>query len=981
MRRPILLLAWAWLLVGCPGQSVVGGPVDGGASDLGADLGSTDVGPADTGPVDTGPADVGSDTGPTRCVRNDECSDNELGLRVCDLPMGRCVACSPTADTCPAGQFCDGATYRCAPGCRNDEGCAASAADGGVGGADGGTSTPRCDVTARRCVACLTDNHCPAGLVCAGNQCVPGCNATQPCPSGRACCDGACVNPQDNTAHCGGCGMVCAVANGAATCTAGSCAVASCAGSFGDCDTMAANGCETDTATSAAHCGACGRACAARANAGVTCAAGACVYACDAGFADCDGDPSNGCEVDTRSAPANCGMCGRACVAANGTASCTAGACGVGACNAGFADCDADATNGCEVDTRASLTHCGACGTLCPTPPNAAPTCSAGACGLACNPGFGNCDAMAANGCEVDTRVTVAHCGGCGTVCPARPNSAPTCVAGACGFLCSAGFADCDGSAANGCEVTLATSDLHCGRCGNACEPGAACAAGTCAARPAGDGRDGELVVTDVYDLGTRTRNGRTAADAVSYPVSAIAGAEVRVGGAPSGGLATGDEVVVMNLRGTATAFAAVGRWETRIVLGVAGDTVRLDRPLTAVFGNVSNADLAGQTIVAQRVPQYTRVIVRSGGRLTPGGFDGARGGVLWLRASERVTVEAGGAIDADAQGFRGGAAGDGTGTGGRGGECYAGAGGNGGASGATGQPGGGNGDAAPTPSAGGRCAGGGGGDGTGNSDDGAGGGGGGGYGGGGGGGGGGTGCGADGSGGGTGGATDVPGGGGGASTCNPADMARGGNGGNAGSAGSTAISGSTAAPPYLAGAAGVGAIGGGGGGGSTGNYYGGGGGGGGGLAGDAEFAAILLGSAGGGGGGSAFAAAGGAGGNGGGVVTLISPRIEVATTARISANGASGVVIVPRNRGACGGAGSGGSIRLRAQALELTGSVSATGGAPVRSGGSGGGGGGVGRVRVEFATVNGQARGSAGATTALSTRVTPAPGSVGAGI
>jgi hypothetical protein len=37
--------------------------------------------------------------------------------------------------------------------------------------------------------------------------------------------------------------------------------------------------------------------------------------------------------------------------------------------------------------------------------------------------------------------------------------------------------------------------------------------------------------------------------------------------------------------------------------------------------------------------------------------------------------------------------------------------------------------------------------------------------------------------------------------------------------------------------------------------------------------------------------------------------------------------------------------------------------------------------VRAEFATVNGQDRGTAGATTALAARVTPPPGSVGAGL
>ncbi len=991
MRRLTYGVVGVWLLAACSGSSVVGGPEDGAVADTGVDSG-TDLGVADTGPADVGmdapvdvapdaPADVPVDTGPSRCTRNEDCRGNELGLNACDVASGRCVACSPADDTCPAGQYCDGATFRCAPGCRNDEGCAPGVGtDGGVA-PDAGTATPRCNVSTRTCVACVRDEHCPAGLVCAGNQCVAGCNSTQPCPGGQACCEGACVETASNTAHCGACGTRCNVANAAPVCAMGRCTVGMCTGAFRDCDNDPSNGCEVDAASSVAHCGGCGMACGARPNATARCTEGACAYSCAEGFADCDNDPSNGCEVDTRTSTAHCGACGTACNAANATATCTMGVCGLGVCNAGFGNCDNNAANGCEVDTRTSTAHCGACGTTCTTGDNATATCAAGMCGVACATGFGNCDNNAANGCEVDTRSSVAHCGACGTACPMRPNSTPVCAASACGIVCATGFGDCDSNAANGCETDTRTSDAHCGACGNACAVGSACVAGVCTVRPAGDGRDGELVVTDTYDLAARTRAGRTVADAVSFPVTAIANDSVTVTGTPGTGLAAGDEVLVINLRGTATAFANVGRWETGLVASVSGTTVRLVAPLTGTFGATSNGDLAGQVIVLQRVPQYTRVIVRNGGRLTTGAFDGTRGGVLWLKASERVTVEAGGAIDTDARGFRGGAAGGGDGTGGRGGECYALAGGNGGATTQVGQPGAGNGDGAATPGPAGRCAGGGGGDGTGNSDDGAGGGGGGGHGGGGGGGGGGSGCGADGSAGGLGGTTGIAAGGGGASTCNPGDSSRGGNGGNAGAAGGTATSNSTPAPPYLAGAAGTGATSGQGGGGTTGTYYGGGGGGGGGLVGDSAFGVIVLGSGGAGGGGSAFATPGGAGGAGGGVVSLVSPRIEVAAMGRISANGANGEVISPRNRGGCGGSGAGGSVRLRASALTLMGTVSAQGAGPVRSGGSGGGGGGVGRVRAEFETVNGQARGSSGANTALGTQFSPAPGSTGAGI
>jgi len=66
--------------------------------------------------------------------------------------------------------------------------------------------------------------------------------------------------------------------------------------------------------------------------------------------------------------------------------------------------------------------------------------------------------------------------------CPMRANATSTCNAGNCGFVCSAGFQDCDGSPANGCEVNLATDTNHCGVCGNLCGDGNECTFDNCGA-------------------------------------------------------------------------------------------------------------------------------------------------------------------------------------------------------------------------------------------------------------------------------------------------------------------------------------------------------------------------------------------------------------------------------------------------------------------------------------------------------------------
>ena len=59
---------------------------------------------------------------------------------------------------------------------------------------------------------------------------------------------------------------------------------------------------------------------------------------------------------------------------------------------------------------------------------------------------------------------TLANCGACGRTC----GSNQRCGAGGC--RCEADFADCDGDAANGCEVRV-TSPATCGGCGGATCP------------------------------------------------------------------------------------------------------------------------------------------------------------------------------------------------------------------------------------------------------------------------------------------------------------------------------------------------------------------------------------------------------------------------------------------------------------------------------------------------------------------------------
>ncbi|MBI5515579.1 MAG: hypothetical protein HY909_17495 [Deltaproteobacteria bacterium] len=485
MRFTTILVPLVPLLVACSDSA---GVVQNPPTDSGMDAAPLDSSPGpdrapedsvrmdttapDTAPQDTAVAvDSAADTAEAafRCGADGDCAGNPGGA-VCDTATGRCVGCVTTRDTCPAGQYCVASSGTCAPGCADDRGCAG----------DAGARGARCDPMTHGCVECVADEHCPAGRLCVGSVCVAGCTAARACPSGQSCCGGACVDPLANTAHCGRCDNRCMVPNATPACMNGTCAVGMCAAPFGDCDAMAANGCETDTRASAAHCGGCGMACAARSNAATSCAGGACAYACATGFADCDTMPANGCEADTRSSAAHCGGCGRACMPPNATGACVDGAC-TARCDAGFGDCDRNVTNGCETDTRASASHCGMCGVACPSRPNALPACAAGRCALLCVAGFADCNGDEVDGCEVDTRTAAAHCGGCGRSCAAVPGATATCVGSVCGSVCDAGLADCDMMAANGCETDTRTSAAHCGRCGVACAAGSACTAGACA--------------------------------------------------------------------------------------------------------------------------------------------------------------------------------------------------------------------------------------------------------------------------------------------------------------------------------------------------------------------------------------------------------------------------------------------------------------------------------------------------------------------
>ena len=422
-----------------------------------------------------GRCEVGSCTGSSRdcdmnaangCETDTQSNINHCGGcgRVCPSPPHASGTC--TAGSC--GFVCDEGYADCngVP----EDGCEA----------DLNADPTNCGRCMNRCALSGGVASCNAG------QCAVG-----RCADDQADCDGdpsnGCeTNTRTSTVHCGRCGNMCPTpANGTPACSAGVCGIGRCNEGFGDCDGLAANGCETETRRDVSNCGACGRACSVP-NASPSCTNGVCgIGMCAPGYADCNGDPADGCEVNTGTSADHCGACGARCIVPNGSAACAAGVCRVGNCNTGFADCNGRVTDGCETPVNFDADNCGRCGNVCPTPSAGSRVCRAGTCVIgSCQSGTEDCDMNAGNGCETQVLTDLNNCGACGRRCPTPPNAVPSCTGGVCGILrCNAGWADCDGQLSNGCETNI-TLPANCGRCGNACSfanAGATCNAGVCA--------------------------------------------------------------------------------------------------------------------------------------------------------------------------------------------------------------------------------------------------------------------------------------------------------------------------------------------------------------------------------------------------------------------------------------------------------------------------------------------------------------------
>ncbi|MBN1655662.1 MAG: hypothetical protein JXA30_17995 [Deltaproteobacteria bacterium] len=362
--------------------------------------------------------------------------------------------------------------------CEQDQ-CVIVQCDTGYGNCDGdvanGCETPL--DTLKDCGEC--DRSCD-GLSCAGGVC-----SELSCGPGLGDCnedpDDGCETSLATLTDCGFCGHQCAIINASARCEDGRCEFVDCRSGFGDCDDDLSNGCETPLNT-LTDCGECGNTCDAS-NGEASCAGGRCsTTSCDEGYADCNGDSSDGCETSLRSLE-HCGSCddeAKCGPLENATATCESGTCEIDECDEGYDDCDDEPLNGCETALNTNQ-NCGECRKPCGFP-NAVTSCETGVCEVSpCNEGYRDCNGLEIDGCEADLN-SVETCGSCTNDCTDLPNvTEAQCSGGYCSVeTCDSGYGDCNNDP--GCETPLNTVD-NCSECGDSCpdEGGAAfCDEGEC---------------------------------------------------------------------------------------------------------------------------------------------------------------------------------------------------------------------------------------------------------------------------------------------------------------------------------------------------------------------------------------------------------------------------------------------------------------------------------------------------------------------
>ena len=340
-------------------------------------------------------------------------------------------------------------------------------------------------------------------------------------------CNGAVDEGVCNTAAaCGRCDIACAAPNGTPACTSGACTIASCDAGYSDCNGRVDDGCEADLLASVTDCGACGNACS-QANGSEVCAVGACQIRVvqrrlrrlrprpDERLRDRPLDerrelrrlrrgllrrPERRGELRVRRVQLHVRRGLRRLRRRPGQRLRDGGRLPPRLVQAGLGDCDGIAANGCETDTaRASQLRrvrrrCAARRRARRASP--ARACSAPA--TRASPTATATRRTAARPTSTPASPTAA-----GAASPAPPDASGSCVGGTCGVgTCAPGSATATGSRPTAARPT-SSRRRNCGACGAACS--GACVGGACSgsgcSHPGGCGGDQGPVITSTPTL------------------------------------------------------------------------------------------------------------------------------------------------------------------------------------------------------------------------------------------------------------------------------------------------------------------------------------------------------------------------------------------------------------------------------------------------------------------------------------------------
>ena len=175
-----------------------------------------------------------------------------------------------------------------------------------------------------------------------------------------------------------------------------------------------------------------------------------------------------------------------------------------------------------------------------------------------------------------------------------------------------------------------------------------------------GDGRDGPLTIPagTSWDLTLHPRPGSSLPYAPVLRVTSVGSRSVVVEGQGAAAFRPGDEALLIELQGEdAINTLAAGSWELLTVAQSPQGEIDFTTNILGSYGERPGANLAGERVVLQRVPHFTDLNVPAGASLTASPWDGQRGGVLALRVAGRAAIA--GSVQADALGYRAGAASD----------------------------------------------------------------------------------------------------------------------------------------------------------------------------------------------------------------------------------------------------------------------------------------------------------------------------------